>query len=811
MGRINHIFLLLTLTLVVITGFRALDHLTQPEPRVERSSTQDADATQIEHAGRPRAFFFLVDSLRAETASDSDLMPTLHALQSRSTHAQVVSSRDAVTVSAIRAMFTGRDRFSILGFVKNFAKGREDVESLFTQLRQAGARVAVYSDGSFTQFGQDIPVRHVHAHTGAGETADQNAAIDAALTAYSSGEYDLVVVHINYSDHAAHKYGVGAPEYNQTFAAVDEIIRRLDDAIPKGEALVIAGDHGHTEDGRHAMGLDIPTVALYRGAAFTPGLDAGTISIIGHRYFLSWALAQPLAKNYRGPRYPEALRSPAALPEAYAREVKIPIDRSGKALRPPSPSHQLGFWLLGVCLGMIAASWLGLALQLWRRPHRQVASLVIGLTLLNGLPTSLLWGGGAAIVMAAFFIAEAREKNPRQTTALIGLIIVSGVGLHLWGRLLAIVREPLHEPSMVTLAALTVGLFIAAAFSARRVGAMKSTWALIAAPALLLYPTTYRYGALGFMATAWTVWLIATLSARREKNTHRDFFYIGAIFLLLQTFGISEGNNFQLERWFSWIEPLTPSSPMSWLLVSLGAKSILFLRPDSTKRTRSLEILAILGLTAILWGWWTPSPGVTSVIIVGSLASGAWAVRCSRTDGEGLRRVMWLAGLFLAYYATVRVAWIRYVWADLLFAALLLSARWAKHLEERERQGAYALLISLGFVVGGWVTLGWTLHDLEWFFIYDWFEAAFVEEQVAYFMPLIALKYLFPLWIVRYLLGETLGYDKKTRRLAVGIIGGKIFCTLLITTGLGYYLSDSDVYLEAAQECSLMAILVLAL
>lgn len=87
------------------------------------------------HEGRPRVFAVLADSLRYETAIDPVVMPNVARLFPRAARARVRSTRDAVTVPAIRAAFKGVERTELFDFVSSLFRGRSGVTSLFTDLR----------------------------------------------------------------------------------------------------------------------------------------------------------------------------------------------------------------------------------------------------------------------------------------------------------------------------------------------------------------------------------------------------------------------------------------------------------------------------------------------------------------------------------------------------------------------------------------------------------------------------------------------------------------------------------------------------
>ena len=96
-----------------------------------------------------------------------------------------------------------------------------------------------------------------------------------------------------------------------------------------------------------------------------------------------------------------------------------------------------------------------------------------------------------------------------------------------------------------------------------------------------------------------------------------------------------------------------------------------------------------------------------------------------------------------------------------LLAALVLSARLVRPLPRPARTHAYAALLLFAFFASGWVSFAWTLHRLEWGFLYDFWSAAFVESHVAAFLPLLMGRFALPLIAARVLLRRELDVEAE--------------------------------------------------
>ena len=785
---------------LLVVGVWVMDHLTTAGG--DDVDDPPAAATTQYHHGNARVFLFLIDSLRFGTATDGVQMPYLASMRQRGAHGLMLSSRDAVTVSAIREMFTGRERFLAFGFVRDFVTGRESVESIFTQLRTAGVSMSVYPPYAFETFADDIPPRTVDLSVGDRDHAQQNAWVEENLARFVSGEADFVVSHIVYSDRVAHDHGIHGQAYKDTFARIDEIIADLDSKIAPDDTLVITGDHGHTDNGRHSLGLEVPSFTLYRGAAFNAGVDMGTVPIVTHRYLMSWAMKQPIAGGYAATRHPDALAAAGDKPAGFNRAVSLADIRSAAA-SPRKPAWT--FWLLAINIGLLAGLGLGLTWGRFEQRRRAIAIVWAGFAALGLMVFS------DALLFAPMLMAATLARERRATLTFCAGGALAGAAVHAWGQVLAQQRDWIHEPTWSEMESFAIGAMVAAGVIAYRFGAARAGWLTLAIVGAFGYPTVYRYGMAPALVTMWLAWLVALLvDARHTLKKGIDWpltlLAAGGVFLLVQPFAFAEAGNFEHAAWRPWADAIMPHGHEAWVSATFWVKLIVFARWNVPHRTKLLGVWAAYEVHEIHWGQWYPSD-VEHVSMIALLAlAGAVLPPLLDRYGDGdkavgreVRRVAWLWAMYLTYYYTIRIPNDHYMWADCFLAAIVLSTWLVRRIAKPDALGHHEAIVHLlALVVAGWVTVAWTLHLYEWKMLYTWFPAAFVEEKALFFIPFINGRYVLPVLMARLLIGST----EYPRQLIHSALAVKMGVTVCVLSGVGWVMADSNIYLEAIGQAA---------
>jgi hypothetical protein len=537
----------------------------------------------------------------------------------------------------------------------------------------------------------------------------------------------------------------------------------------------------------------VPTYASYRGPRFVGGADLGVMSIRDHRYLLGFALGLSLPDDYGGARHPQALHAGAGGLGSYAAAV------SGRpAMSPGVPAERRGAYLLAaLALACLFAAWLQLTAAGLRRrsagaptppasdPHALSPEVSAGSA---GSPRAPRLPGSAALVCG-------------------WLLPLMAAGL-IWAEGLAFpgLRHLIHEPTYTTLSLLWLALWLLALLATRRTRRLWFGSLLLAVPLLAFVPTVYRYGAPAAMAPAWLGWLACVSVLSVALGAARPPLITAAgVVAMLAPFAFAESSDFRFDEWILWPPARLPSG---FLLLSLLAKLIVFVPARAALRARLFGLLALLLLTAVQLGGVANEAQLFGALAL--FASAAWLQRKS----SPLTHTACLTALLLLHHYAVRVPASAYHWQDCLLAALVLSARLARPLPAPARDHARAMLLLFAFFVSGWVNFAWTLHRLEWRFLYDFWSAAFVERHVSAFLPLLIGRFALPLLAARVLLARELDHPADgARALAWAWLftGSKVASLMFWSYGIAFVSVASDVYLEAVQETCLACALLFGL
>ena len=865
-----------------------------------------APAVELENGSLPppfppsgrRMFILLVDCLRYESAMDPAIMPYLNDLQNRSTYGYVKNSIDAVTAPSVRAAFTGKEKFSIFSVVSTF-KAAYSIPSVFTQLNEVNVSISCYSTLAFKQFDNDIDdyyeVERVRWDWKKNAETESETT-ELAIRDYENGDHDVVILHLLEPHDIVHKVGPKSELLARSFGVADEVIERLDESIPPDENLLVMGDHGFADDGRHSYGLEVPTYFNIRGPGFKKDHEQ-RIAITDIRYFVSWGMGLPLPDNYDSGRYPTSLVSRGELPPEYAEEV-LTLE-SGQKLETKVPDDLFPYFavtvfhlaILGACWAVMMMGYESLEqIPAWKKVLAMASAVPLYVPYLNPLSSFL----GVIVSAAALLLLISGRKetsgNDRRRAVLAMISLPGGILLVVFGYLLFYFRLSVPYKSMIPLVFWPVMMMVGLHITKRR-GALFASWLALLIPLFLFYPTTYSYGWMAVMGPAilcfglfhvWAAYLNrreGTNEGRNEKATgerdekrnrgrnegrnekkngennenhdarvgdvpkkNEEGFSVHSIlgpsegypfrkrigqgkFLLLPVILVGilffgeRGVNFQFHHWY--VIRLLPFYSLA--AIAFAAKSILFLKAGHRIWSQAVTAAVIVLIFIIEIKILEPGKFIYLILIGMFLLSGVilhysgssftkWNKSVPQKERTYLKNVSILAFLSLLYYYTIRIPGEYYLWADLLMAAVFFAGLFVKKYAEKSiRPSAHSYLLLLSVIIGGWMTLAWTLHNLEWFFLYDWVPEAILEKYILLFLPFLVLRFMIPVIMISFILKQFFREKISFSRKQVIFLGGlKLISLVFIFYGIGVN-SSSNIFFEGIQEAVIFMILLFAL
>lgn len=806
LAPLRNIFERLNLTALVATIIVATywltDQVTNDHPPAPPIDPVAATAARAARTVEPRVFIYIIDSLRYETAMDPEVMPHLAALREQGVYTKMETSYNSGTAVGLRDAFTGRANAAVLATVATFIHTDAGVESIFHQMAQAGITTTAYSAGFFSQFGEGID-RQVNVGLRPLWQEQNRYTLEAAAT-LQNDDTNCAIGHLVYTDFIAHRHAVGSRRYHQAFNRADALIPQIRASLPPGATLVVTGDHGHDLQGRHGVGLDVPTLAVYVGPVFRHGIDLGTTSITSHRYLLSHAVGLPNTTDaYDGALLPDALVHPPI------------IDESDHQNQTSYRFTQLT-WPLWLYLAFYATIWFNLLCR--DRSPLNWHGLRILVPWLGLIPfflsdfTRLPAMGAGAIVMLTL-LAYHRPIKP--LLRWLGIPLLVAIAFQFWGRALTDLRPQLDQltPNQILLGWLAIATIGAATSTPRT-----RPWVMaviLGGAAFLLHPVYHAYGFPGalfpliacwFTGMAASLWREGRLHDRRSLGT---IALLGAgLFLSLQPFTLSVTEGSDFSHWHSIIPGWTADNWNLLILPALLAKVLLYFPRRPAGRLALALGMALIAFVQVLeLRWWSPEPHIRLVLVVVLL--GAWML--TRWRGRPEARLIGLTCLWVCHISWVNQTPRNFVETSLMIGAIILCAEALRRFPPRGSIRAdYLVLACFGLIVTGWAGMRWSGKHLEWHTVYDFFPAGVVEQYVAFFVPFIALKGLLPWVFILIALHDRLAERSRLPAHDLLVVySAKLLTLLMLTIGLGGTDLFNRNYLETASVVAAIAMLFL--
>lgn len=219
------------------------------------SANPPTPAEPANEAVTQRVVFVLVDALREDTSSDPAVMPYLAELRSQGAWAVMHSRPPSYSQPSYSVLMTGAWPELSDGPAMNVESDEIwtfTQDNIFSSAHRAGVKTAV---SAFIWFEDLLPAEAVDASfytIGEDAQADRDV-LDAAVPWLQSGDYGLILIHLDQVDYAGHHEG-GPQNENWAAAAsrADALIKEIASYLDfSQDTLLVLSDHGQIDIGGH--------------------------------------------------------------------------------------------------------------------------------------------------------------------------------------------------------------------------------------------------------------------------------------------------------------------------------------------------------------------------------------------------------------------------------------------------------------------------------------------------------------------------------------------------------------------------------
>lgn len=653
---------------------------------------------------RPLTIVF-VDSLSDRLAHDASSMPALNALAARGVSLDVSPCRDQLTYLCLRALLTGYDESSLLALRGNFEHAPSSSDNWLDRLAHAGRKVIAVGSHDFEPYQAAL----FRAKFREGDERGQAQLLSDLDALDASRSADVTLIALANGDRVAHAYGTHAAQYREAFRAIDDLIARIVARAGPDSDILVFGDHGHDEMGRHLPGLPSTTVAVYAGPSFRQGVRSNA-TLTDHRALLGVLLGVPSPPSYVGPA-PSAIFAPDALTPARLAQLA--------ALRAPS-----------------------------KRSSTSAARLVLALSALS-----------CALVIAQKLL---------QSTGFSRLMswswaIVFGAALALAGRYYDAVRQHIHdhgsEParSFWLLVPLSLGFGLSLlrrepGFDWRR-RLERGALVTVLLSFTLLFPTAYYYGASRATVLAAIVALGVLLGTRAAALRARGLLgstllLLFAIGLLWSLYGLRDvGGRTREMAYFVFSSPLfSRYAQLTSVALELGLWLVFAWAgleplgcPPARRSRRDSSIAGVLALAALIL---EHLPAQRAVLLGSSLGC---LLLLARPKTRLVATRLFLGLLALGQMYEQDPLHVLPMKALLCCVALTLAYfRRCFAADDRARSRASGVALAFAAYLMLWPTVGMRFSGIDFHFMFDWVPISRYEELWWLIAAGMLLKFVWP-------------------------------------------------------------------
>ncbi|MBN2388090.1 MAG: alkaline phosphatase family protein [Anaerolineales bacterium] len=203
-----------------------------------------------------RLVIVLIDALRLDTSLDSEVMPTLTDLRDRGASATMHSRPPSFSAPGWTTILTGA--WPEINDGQLFNPPDNDSVRAFTQddfFAAAGRRGLRTAVSGYTWFEGMLSDSAVNAgfYTPDEDAAADREVVDTALPWLQSGDFQLVLIHLDQVDYAGHhEGGPRDPNWNAAAGRADALLSEIVATLDlEQDTLIVLSDHGQIDRGGH--------------------------------------------------------------------------------------------------------------------------------------------------------------------------------------------------------------------------------------------------------------------------------------------------------------------------------------------------------------------------------------------------------------------------------------------------------------------------------------------------------------------------------------------------------------------------------
>jgi hypothetical protein len=369
-----------------------------------------------EAVGQPmtrKVVIVLIDALRYDTSENTAVMPYLNELRAQSASTVMTSRPPSFSAPGWATILTGAwpdlndadifnpaDRYSARAFTQ---------DNIFAAAHRSGLKTAVSGYSWFGQMLVNSNVDQVFTTVGEDEAADR-AVVDYALP-WVSGDYQLVLIHLDQVDYAGHHQGgPRGPNWNAAATRADNLLREIVSKMDLSQdTLIVLSDHGQIAIGGHGGTEPVTTTEPF--VIVGKGVIAGAasnIQMVDVAPTVATLLGTNIPASNQGyPRY-ELLdisteRTTAIEPILKAQQKTL-FDAYTKAIGQTATISDTGSVVGTTQIAMEQARMIRLSSErIWRNVLAVFLAILPGYILVIRRQKKMLWVLGSALIYFLLF------------------------------------------------------------------------------------------------------------------------------------------------------------------------------------------------------------------------------------------------------------------------------------------------------------------------------------------------------------------------------------------------------------------------